>query len=514
MTTTSPAIYNNPAGNQDPVVAKDIALTVQLEAYATADGTGTPWFSNTASLSYPGRSNGDAVIDPNVAKSMYQVMTIKNNSSAPFTVNEYMTTPNGYKAYYNGFSAAKVLARGFDDNGLKSSLISVDGSFTDQKIEYTGKSFADYTASNSITDLPRLDLHGVLAAGSSVTVKVPLAITQGTQQDDRFTFGDWAYSILVDRAPEITVRFGPQVENSDGTNVVPYKGQYLSVIPGTQANGEWGYSVAPQMQKYMPTAVNGKNYWVNNFTPPAVGAATTENVLYKWRYYMVDPLQIKDAVDTHGYAQVTDSTGKPATQFLYRPQNASAYIVGTDGKPQPSDPNRTAPYVSVRKVVTGNGTHDLDDNNSITVDQGSTFDAKTNKDLDLQVFDVAGKNVDLSSDTVTIDQSKVDTKTAGTYPVTVTYDPDAAKGTPDMSNDVVSNTFYVTVPGESTGTPTPAPGESGSTATESGTGADSGDGAQVKASGTTANDLAGLGLALAAVGAGVAAVARKLRHRH
>lgn len=461
VAAVSPAIYNNPAGNQDPVVAKGMAVTVQLEAYTTADGTGTPTLSNTASTRYQGRANGDSIIDPTVTKSLYQVMTIKNNSGAPFNVQEYMTTPNNYKAYYaNGFIASKVLASGFDENGLKSSLVTVDGSYTNSNIAYVGKSFADYTATNSIADLPRLDLTGTLAAGSSVTIRVPLSVPQGEQADNRFTFGDWSYSI-AGLNPEITVRFSPELKRSDGSSTVPFTGQFLSVTPVPGGNQE--YTTVPVMQKYMPTAVNGENYWVNNFSAPIVHNPTTENVFYKWGYYMVDPLQIKAAVDTHGYAQIVDGTGKPAIQFLYRAQNATATITDPSGNPVPSVPNRTAPYVSVRQVVTGNGTHDLDDNNSISVDYGSTFDAKTNKALDLKVFDVKGAAVDLSSPTVTIDQSKVNTKTPGTYPVTVTYDPDAAQGTPGINNDVVSNTFYVTVASLTT-TPVP-PTQSGDTVT-------------------------------------------------
>ena len=463
VTTTDPAIYNNPAGNQNPFTAKDMAVTVQLEAYTTADESDTPVLSNTATPTVGvGRTYGDSIIDPTVTKSLYQVMTIKNNSGAPFNVGEFMTTPNNYAAYYtDGFIASKVLASGFDENGLKPSLITVDGSYTNSSIQYVGKSFADYTATKSVTDLPRLDIKGTLGAGSSVTFKVPLSIPQGEQADNRFTFGDWSDSILTGRAPEITVRFSPKLKRSDGSSTVPFTGQFLAVQPVPGGNQQ--YTTVPVMQKYMPTAANGQNYWVDNFGVPAVHNATTENVLYKWGYYMTDPLQIKDAVDTHGYAQIVDGTGKPAVQFLYRAQTATATITDPSGNPVPPVPNRTAPYVSVRQVVTGNGTHDLDDNNSITVDYGSTFDAKTNKALDLQVFDVKGAAVDLSSPTVTIDQSKVDTKTAGTYPVTVTYDPDAKAGTPAITNDVVSNTFYVTV-ASLTATPVP-PTQSGDTVT-------------------------------------------------
>ena len=518
-TTTSDMVVNDPDYSNlfysSDATDNKIQLRSQIAAYATADGSGTASLTNSASGKhvYP-KSVGQSIVDAVQAKSIYQVMTITNNSDANFTLNEEMLLPRFYIAYANDSKSVDVDPSAFKDGALDPSLIT--NPLPDQQLSYSYKALdGTADATKNPTSLEKLKIQGTLAPNATVTVRVPLKLPAliDAQRGTVFSIGAASYAISKGNAvPETSVRWAKPAKNGTGANMVPFQGQFYATTFG-KVNGSVVYTALPSMQKYMPIAVNSKNYWVNNFAMPPINAATTQNNLYFGGYYMVDPLQIKDAVDTHGYAQAAYANGAPITTWGYQVRSDSANVVDSSGNGVPI----TAPYVTLRKVVTGNGTHDLDDNNSITVDYGSTFDAKTNKDLNLQVFDTMGENVDLSSPTVTIDQSKVDTKTAGTYPVTVTYDPDAKAGTPDISNNVVSNTFYVTVSEQ--GTPAPTPGESGSATPGEGAGGQAGSeqggagtGSEVKTSGTgSASDLAGIGLALAAAGAGAAAAARKIR---
>ena len=497
---SAPLVTNDPAYDQGPYTSdktdNKIQVFGQIAAYTTADGSGDASWTNAVGTKYvPDKTVGHSIIDASQVKSIYQVMTIKNTSDATFTVdNEQMALPRFYLAYSNDSKSVTVDPSAFKDGALDPSLVT--NPLTNQTITYSYKN-VDGTWPGTVTptNLEKVIVSGDLAAGASITIRVPLTLPDLSKPDAGVTFsiGHVANSIDSGAVPETSVSLAKPLTAPDGSNTIPFKGAFLATVKSTGADGSSVFTTVPSMQQYMPLAVNGGNYWVSNFGAPTVGGATTD-ILYKGGYYTVDATQIADAVKTHGYAQEL-ADGKPMTAYIYRTFGGVAPVVDPDGNAVDWNPNRTATYVSIRPVVTGNDV-------SLTV--GDSFDALTNEALGLKVFGHDGATLPdlaaaVASGDVTIDGT-VDTNTPGTYPITVTYVPDG-----------VSNTFTVTVAGPST---TPTPGEPGSATP--GTGAEAGSGAEVKTSGTgSAADLAGLGIALAAAGAGTAAAARRIRrNRH
>ncbi|MDK9593611.1 hypothetical protein FAM14222_001998 [Propionibacterium freudenreichii] len=60
------------------------------------------------------------------------------------------------------------------------------------------------------------------------------------------------------------------------------------------------YTTVPSLQRYMPTAENGVNYWVNNFRAAAASGAS-DGLLYLNGYYTFPTAPLAAAVKEHGY---------------------------------------------------------------------------------------------------------------------------------------------------------------------------------------------------------------------
>lgn len=481
----SPLIYNDPTGPSKAastqVNSGTVTFTHGTRLKATnASGTATTNFSGT---------NSSAIINPDGLTSLSQVSTWANESDSAITnLNQVIILPYDQNptAPRANFSA---------DTGLVLDLP------TGITLTYSvggGKylSWADYKAAgHTPVELKAVQVMGTLAGNTSVSVSIPLTLPTADSTLS-FNYADYSYTGEADgKDTEATARFAKALTNEDGSSLIPYRGAYLATVQSTNESGEPVYTTLPTVQQYMPDAVNGTNYWVNNFRDPTLGG-NTDDVLYQGGFYIISTAPIAEALKNHGYGVELNSSGDPVTQYLYQAVG-DLNLVNPDGTPVKDDPNRTAPYVGVRPVVTGN---------DVTLDANETFDVLTNEALGLKVYGHDGKtladlNAAVASGDVTV-SGTVDTSKPGDYPITVTYVPDG-----------ISNTFTVTVKGADTGTTTPTAEPSGSDSATAGSGA--GTGAQVKTSGTgSANDLAGIGVALAAAGAGAAAVARKLRRRH
>ena len=563
--TNATAVFDNdPAGTTDPISSSltgggTLSHMAQLKANSAADGSGTESVSNRA-------GGGTSILRRDLVKKLDYVLTVTNNSSAATDINEAALLPKSQKADYDGQWSTSADESGFDSNGLKDSQIS--GSLTDQSITYSASgnkltSWDDFQSSNQPGDLEEIKITGQLAANDTMTITIPLTIPSADLADPTFSFAEASSVGGALSTPTSEVTVATPLTAPDGSNLIPFTGNYVATTQSTDASGKTTYTTVPSLQQFMPKAENGTNYWVNNFDSAKIGG-TTDTKLYPKGNFRVDFTSTADAVKSHGYALRLWPSGDAITDYDYSAASLSATVVNPDGSTYAPTATQDAPYIALRPVVTGTDT---------TIASGSTFDAKTDKGLNLHVYDHAGKDVDLSSSDVVIDASAVNTAKAGSYPVTVTYTPDGVSNSftvnvaaavtpaaPTQAGDTVTipttsgvdyqlngkivtgditladgqaititaaaQSGYVIADGATTSwdfsynaptTPAPTPGESGSSTPGEGAGGQAGSGqggtgSEVKTSGTgSAADLAGLGIALAATGAGAAAVARKIR---
>ena len=434
-TQAANVIYTDPTGSISGTTSKITGGTythlTQLAASNSANGDLTA-VSDSA-------GTGNSILEPDSLKLLQVHGEYTNNTANPIKVDQLLILPK----YYGGTTAPLVDPSAFDANGLKSSYTNLSGA-TLLYAQSGGntKPYSELTAAGyGPADVLEIQISGTLAAGATWSLDVPLQLPAASAAGTSFQFGEAVTApglfILVDSQ----VRFAMPLTGPDGSSLVPFKGAFLATVQSKGSDGKSVYTTVPELQQYMPEATANTNYWVNNFKVPSRSDAS-QPVLYPGGYYVVDAAKIGAAVKTHGYAQELDSSGNPMTSYTYQMQTTKPTIVDPDGNPVGLTADRTAPYVGLRPVVTGTDT---------SVELGDDFDPKTNKDLNLKVFDHNGKAVDLSSSDVTISGS-VDTAKAGTYPVTVTYTPDG-----------VSNTFNVTVKALSA-TPV-APTQSGDTVT-------------------------------------------------
>ncbi|CEI31450.1 Hypothetical protein PFR_JS8_1974 [Propionibacterium freudenreichii] len=414
-------VINDPTYHQgaytDPHSNNQIELYNQVAAYTNAEGTGTPALTTPVGTQHISPKNmGQSIVNADQTKSMYQVMTIKNTSTADFTVNEQMLLPRFYLAYSNDSKSVAVDPSGFDNGVLKSELVT--NPIKNQSITYSYKDADDtYPGTPTPSNLEKVILQGQLAPGASVTVRVPLALPTLPDAATGLVFSIGESAVSIGGQPETSVRFASPLKAGD-TSLVPYTGAFLATVKSKDGSK---YTTVPSLQRYMPTAENGVNYWVNNFRAAAASGAS-DGLLYLNGYYTVPTAPLAAAVKEHGY-DTAFSNGNRMTQYSYQASTTSANVVDSDGNPVKVNPDRTAPYVELRQVIDGHDTEAA---------VGGKFDPVGG--LGLVVNDHDGNPITLPSDDVTIDISKVNTAANGTYPVTVTYTPDG-----------VSNTFNVKV---------------------------------------------------------------------
>lgn len=178
-----------------------------------------------------------------------------------------------------------------------------------------------------------------------------------------------------------------------------------------------------------PLPVLNSDYFINNFDV-ADTSDTTESVIYTGGHYYVEAKPIVDVVNKYGYTYPIDGNGNDQTHYGFVENYAQTLQSDEGGQYQTGADNTYAPYVWLRRVIAGN---------DITLQVGDSFDAATNTDMAIQVFDRSGAAMDLAAAGITIDSSAVNTAVPGEYPVVVNY-ADAA-----IPADSAERTMMVTV---------------------------------------------------------------------
>lgn len=149
-----------------------------------------------------------------------------------------------------------------------------------------------------------------------------------------------------------------------------------------------------------PLPVLNSDYFINNFDV-ADTSDTTESVIYTGGHYYVEAKPIVDVVNKYGYTYPIDGNGNDQTHYGFVENYAQTLQSDEGGQYQTGADNTYAPYVWLRRVIAGN---------DITLQVGDSFDAATNTDMAIQVFDRSGAAMDLAAAGITIDSSAVNTR--------------------------------------------------------------------------------------------------------
>lgn len=426
-------VVNNHDGSLGPKTGtksdNKLQFWVQLEAYASADGTGTPQL--THNIGTVNMRNPNSIVNRTTTKTLYQRLHVVNTSDSTFHLKESLRLPKSFKNEPRIWPISPAPA-GFDATGLKSSFI--DGALGQQAITYSssntaGTDWPTYSATDTATNLEQIGVEGDLAAGASFTLRIPMVVDpdfvdKGTTS---FSIGLAAGSMSAGSFRSYCRISSPEL-GADGEPLIPLKGRYIpSRIAVSQ--GKWIQMLVPELDQYMPVATQGVNYWVSAFSPGDDYGTTdqmTWDVAYPASRVNIDSRPIHEAVKTHGWAALQRNDG-PLYPYVLPFTIYGDRLVNPDWTPAEIPADRTAPTINLRPIVLGADT---------ALEIGSTFNARTDTSLALKVYTAENeqKKVDLNSPDISIDDSQVNTSKVGSYPVTVTYTPAG-----------VSNTFQVKV---------------------------------------------------------------------
>ena len=347
-------------------------------------------------------------------------------------------------------------------------------------------------------EMRSISISGTLAAGETITLTVPLTLTNGSTLNLYGTNYVGLTQYLLDHRtsygnPRVSVRFARQVlEEGTNNSILSSNKKYLGVI--IRPDGSY-YAIPQDEWNYMPT-ISASDIHVDNILYEDRHSATENDALYTGGAYYIDLTNIKNAMRDYGYSVHTgnsnrglylnlpgwqlavdnDLTDDVYQEYSYTSLSSGNLVINaSENSTDELDLNNgviTPLYTELRQVVTAHDstiTANQDswtilDNLDAMVDHsaGQVTPAAGSADARVKVVDQSGTVV---LDTATMDAATVAqkaeeiSKTSGAYSVTYYYyfNGNAAAAGNDYE---AAKTVTLTVESDTpTPTPTPAPEE-------------------------------------------------------
>ena len=343
-----------------------------------------------------------------------------------------------------------------------------------------------------------ISISGTLAAGETITLTVPLTLTNGSTLNLYGTNYVGLTQYLLDHRtsygnPRVSVRFARQVlEEGTNNSILSSNKKYLGVI--IRPDGSY-YAIPQDEWNYMPT-ISASDIHVDNILYEDRHSATENDALYTGGAYYIDLTNIKAAMRDYGYSVHTGNSNRglylnlPGWQlavdndlsddvyqeYSYTSLSSGNLVINaSENLTDELDLNNgviSPLYTELRQVVTAHNstiTANQDswsilDNLDAMVDHsaGQVTPAAGSADARVKVVDQSGTVV---LDTATMDAATVAqkaeeiSKTPGAYSVTYYYyfNGNAAAAGNDYE---AAKTVTLTVKSDTPApTPTPAPEE-------------------------------------------------------
>ena len=483
------SFYNGTTTNVSPSVSAD--GLIERSVYFT-DASGQT--SNYAYKDNDTTQMNRSIVDIDKYQNLQAVVKITNISSSPVSVNEIMQLPLTY--YASSSPNPDLRATGFtfsSTNAATAINLNINGLNGGSGSQPAANAYAAYQAAGQDNaEMRSISISGTLAAGETITLTVPLTLTNGSTLNLYGTNYVGLTQYLLDHRtaygnPRVSVRFARQVlEEGTNNSILSSNKKYLGVI--IRPDGSY-YAIPQDEWNYMPT-ISASDIHVDNILYEDRHSATENDALYTGGAYYIDLTNIKNAMRDYGYSVHTGNSNRglylnlPGWQlavdndladdvyqeYSYTSLSGSNLVINaSENSTDELDLNNgviSPLYTELRQVVTAHDstiTANQDswtilDNLDAMVDHsaGQVTPAAGSADARVKVVDQSGAVV---LDTATMDAATVAqkaeeiSKTPGAYSVTYYYyfNGNAAAAGNDYE---AAKTVTLTVESD---TPTPAP---------------------------------------------------------
>lgn len=483
------SFYNGTTTNVSPSVSAD--GLIERSIYFT-DASGQT--SNYAYKDNDTTQMNRSIVDIDKYQNLQAVVKITNISSSPVSVNEIMQLPLTY--YVSSSPNPDLRATGFtfsSTNAATAINLNINGLNGGSGSQPAANAYAAYQAAGQDNaEMRSVSISGTLAAGETITLTVPLTLTNGSSLNLYGTNYVGLTQYLLDHRtaygnPRVSVRFARQVlEEGTNNSILSSNKKYLGVI--IRPDGSY-YAIPQDEWNYMPN-ISASDIHVDNILYEDRHSATENDALYTGGAYYIDLTNIKNAMRDYGYSVHTGNSNRglylnlPGWQlavdndladdvyqeYSYTSLSGSNLVINaSENSTDELDLNNgviSPLYTELRQVVTAHDstiTANQDswtilDNLDAMVDHsaGQVTPAAGSADARVKVVDQSGTVV---LDTATMDAATVAqkaeeiSKTPGAYSVTYYYyfNGNAAAAGNDYE---AAKTVTLTVESD---TPTPAP---------------------------------------------------------
>ena len=483
------SFYNGTTTNVSPSVSAD--GLIERSVYFT-DASGQT--SNYAYKDNDTTQMNRSIVDIDKYQNLQAVVKITNISSSPVSVNEIMQLPLTY--YVSSSPNPDLRATGFTFSSTNTATainLNINGLNGGSGSQPAANAYAAYQAAGQDNaEMRSVSISGTLAAGETITLTVPLTLTNGSTLNLYGTNYVGLTQYLLDHRtaygnPRVSVRFARQVlEEGTNNSILSSNKKYLGVI--IRPDGSY-YAIPQDEWNYMPN-ISASDIHVDNILYEDRHSATENDALYTGGAYYIDLTNIKNAMRDYGYSVHTGNSNRglylnlPGWQlavdndladdvyqeYSYTSLSGSNLVINaSENSTDELDLNNgVIPplYTELRQVVTAHDstiTANQDswtilDNLDAMVDHsaGQVTPAAGSADARVKVVDQSGTVV---LDTATMDAATVAqkaeeiSKTPGAYSVTYYYyfNGNAAAAGNDYE---AAKTVALTVESD---TPTPAP---------------------------------------------------------
>lgn len=303
------SFYNGTTTNVSPSVSAD--GLIERSIYFT-DASGQT--SNYAYKDNDTTQMNRSVVDIDKYQNLQAVVKITNISSSSVSVNEIMQLPLTY--YVSSSGNPDLRATGFtfsSTNAATAVNLNIGGLNGGSGSQPAANAYASYVAAGqSNSEMRSISISGTLAAGETITLTVPLTLTNASSLNLYGTNYAALTQYLLDHGtsygnPRVSVRFARQVlEQGTNNSILSSNKKYLGVI--IRPDGSY-YAIPQSEWDKMPT-ISASDIHVDNILYEDRHSATENDVLYTGGFYYIDLTNVKTAMRDYGYSVHTGNSNK------------------------------------------------------------------------------------------------------------------------------------------------------------------------------------------------------------
>ena len=303
------SFYNGTTTNVSPSVSAD--GLIERSVYFT-DASGQT--SNYAYKDNDTTQLNRSIVDIDKYQNLQAVVKITNISSSPVSVNEIMQLPLTY--YVSSSPNPDLRATGFtfsSTNAATAINLNINGLNGGSGSQPAANAYAAYQAAGQDNaEMRSVSISGTLAAGETITLTVPLTLTNGSTLNLYGTNYVGLTQYLLDHRtaygnPRVSVRFARQVlEEGTNNSILSSNKKYLGVI--IRPDGSY-YAIPQDEWNYMPN-ISASDIHVDNILYEDRHSATENDALYTGGAYYIDLTNIKNAMRDYGYSVHTGNSNR------------------------------------------------------------------------------------------------------------------------------------------------------------------------------------------------------------